>query len=280
MKSQYRVSGQSEHFSRWMRVILCLALLFISRSTLSQPESVEAYYSMDNWTYAYGGIIRGDTSEKKMSLIFTGGEYGEGAEHILDVLKELDIQSGFFVTGDYLKNESHFPGLHRMVQEGHYLGPHSDSHPLYCPWEDREKTLVTREFFAEDLLKNIEDLREFGAMPPGQPIFFIPPYEWYNEDQSRWSREMDIILFNFTPGSGSNRDWAPEGHRSFVPSEVIVEDILKYEQKDPHGMNGFILLLHVGSQREDKMHPHVKPLLEALLARGYQFVRIDELLKP
>ena len=41
---------------------------------------------------------------------------------------------------------------------------------------------------------------------------------------------MDVLLVNFSPGSGSNRDGAPEGHKSFVPSRKIVDDAM-----DIHG---------------------------------------------
>ena len=99
----------------------------------------------------------------------------------------------------------------------------------------------------------VDDLRALGSLrDPKKPVYFIPPYEWYNADQVDWSRDMNVLLFNFTPGSGSNRDWAPEGHKSFVPSQKIIDDILAYEQNDPHGLNGFLLLLHVGSERKDK----------------------------
>jgi peptidoglycan/xylan/chitin deacetylase (PgdA/CDA1 family) len=230
------------------------------------------------WTITEGGVTRGDTSRKQLALIFTGGDFGEGSIHILDTLKARDIKASFFVTGDYLRKPEHQEGLKRMVAEGHYLGPHSDKHALYCPWEDRKKTLVTEEFFKTDLQKNIDDLRKYGALPPDKLVYFIPPYEWYNQDQARWSREMGVLLFNFTPGSGSNRDWAPEGHKSFVPSQKIVDDILAYEQKDSHGLNGFLLLLHVGSQRKDKTVLLLGDLLNELQARGYSFARVDEVL--
>ncbi len=230
------------------------------------------------WTITEGGVTRGDKSKKQLALIFTGGDFGEGADHILDTLKARKIKASFFVTGDYLRHQELQAGVKRMVAEGHYLGPHSDTHPLYCPWEDRTKTLVTVEFFKSDLQKNIDDLRKFGALPDGKLVYFIPPYEWYNQDQSRWSREMGVLLFNFTPGSGSNRDWAPEDHKSFVPSQKIMEDILAYEKKDPHGLNGFLLLLHVGSQRKDKTFLLLDPTLKELEARGYSFARVDELL--
>ena len=141
------------------------------------------------------------------------------------------------------------------------------------------KRLSPQDFFRKDLQKNIDDLRShFGALADGKPVYFIPPYEWYNADQSRWAREMNVLLFNFTPGSGSNRDWAPESEKSFVPSQKIIDDILAYEQKDPHGLNGFLLLLHVGSQRKDKTFLLLGPLLKELKTRGYSFARIDEML--
>ncbi len=231
------------------------------------------------WTYVEGGVTRGETSKKQLALIFTGGDFGEGTGHVLDTLAAEKMRASFFFTGDYLRNPEHAGFLKRIIAEGHYLGPHSDSHPLYAPWEDRKKTLVSEEFFKRDLQKNIDDLRKLGALrDEKRPVYFIPPYEWYNADQSRWSREMNVFLFTFTPGSGSNRDWAPEDHKSFVPSKKIIEDVLAYEKKDPHGLNGFLLLLHVGSQRKDKTFLLLGELLTALKTRGYEFVRVDELL--
>jgi peptidoglycan/xylan/chitin deacetylase (PgdA/CDA1 family) len=137
---------------------------------------------------------------------------------------------------------------------------------------------VTREFFQSDLQRNMEDLRKLGALRDGGVVYFIPPYEWYNRQHVEWARQRGVLLFNFSPGSGSNRDWAPEGHRSFAPSAKIFEDILAYETKDPHGLNGFILLLHLGADRKDKMFLLLDPLIRELRARGYEFVRIDQLL--
>jgi peptidoglycan/xylan/chitin deacetylase (PgdA/CDA1 family) len=230
------------------------------------------------WTLVEGGVVRGDTSKRRLALIFTGGDFGEGTGHILDTLKQRGIKASFFFTGDYLRKPEHQDFLKRIVADGHYLGPHSDRHALYCPWEDRKKTLVTKAFFQADLKKNIDDLRRHGALPSGKVVYFIPPYEWYNQDQTDWAREMGVLLFNFTPGSGSNRDYAPEGHKSFVPSTKIVADALAYEQKDPHGLNGFLLLLHVGAERKDKAFLLLGGLVDELKKRGYEFARVDELL--
>ena len=53
------------------------------------------------------------------------------------------------------------------------------------------------------------------------------------------------------------------------------------EQEDPHGLNGFILLLHIGSGpgRQDKFPARFGELLDYLAGKGYGFVRVDELLR-
>lgn len=266
-------------------MIHALALVLLlwqgeAHKVATQPAAIVPDFSSRPWTFVHGAPVRGDTSKKQLALIFTGGDFGEGSQHILDELARRKIKASFFVTGDFLRKPDLLPHLKRMIADGHYLGPHSDSHPLYCPWEDRGKTLVTEKFFHQDLQKNIDDLRALGALPDrSQFIYFIPPFEWYNDDQTRWSRDAGALLFNFTPGSGSNRDWAPESHDSFVPSRKIFDDILAFERKDPAGLNGFLLLLHLGSQRNDKMHVLLGPLLDELKNRGYSFVRVDDLLK-
>jgi peptidoglycan/xylan/chitin deacetylase (PgdA/CDA1 family) len=230
------------------------------------------------WTWAHGGIIRGDRSEKKLALIFTGGEHGGGSQHILDTLENKNVKASFFVTGDYVAVPGYDVWLRRMVNEGHYLGPHSRAHLLYAPWGNRNESLVTKTQFNDDLRQNIDELRGYGAMPRGKLIHFIPPYEWYNAQHAAWATDLGCQLFNFTPGSGSHRDWAPEGHKAFKPSRHILADILDCETSDPAGLNGHLLLLHLGSTRKDKMHLLLGELIDTLHKRGYQFVRVDELL--
>src|SRR4051812_14925556 len=99
------------------------------------------------WSFDQGGVIRGDSSKKELALIFTGGDFGEGTAHILDVLRDQRIHASFFVTGDFLRKPEYLPLIQRAIKEGHYVGPHSDRHPLYCPWEDRGKSLLSEDQF-------------------------------------------------------------------------------------------------------------------------------------
>ncbi|MFO0788979.1 MAG: polysaccharide deacetylase family protein [Pirellulales bacterium] len=247
------------------------ALLTLSAAGL---QAVAADVTRDS----YGGIVRGDVNAKRLALVFTGDEKGESTEPILDTLKQRGIHGSFCVTGNFIERPALRKLIERAIAEGHYVGPHSNRHPLYASWEERKKSLVTQAEFAADLNANIAGLKALGALRDAKTVHFIPPYEQFNRDQVEWSRPLGVTLFNFTPGSGSNRDYAPEGDAHFVPSQRIYDDILTYEGRDPHGLNGFILLLHLGSGRKDPFHPRLGTLCGELAKRGYEFVRVDELL--
>ncbi|MCX6999445.1 MAG: polysaccharide deacetylase family protein [Candidatus Sumerlaeota bacterium] len=232
-------------------------------------------------TWVRGGIERGPLDEKNISLIFTGGSFAEGGAHILDVLKRHDIKGSFFFTGDFFRTMEFDPTIRRIVREGHYLGIHSDKHLLYCPWEDVNKTLVTKEQFAQDIRDCQKELERYGV-DPQKNRYWIPPYELYNDEIAKWSDGMGLVLFNFSPGSYSNADYTGEADSNYRSSDFIYQKILEKEEKDPHGLNGFSLLIHIGAGlgRRDKFFIRLDPLLKDLEKRGYKFVRVDEMLKP
>jgi len=95
-----------------------------------------------------------------------------------------------------------------------------------------------------------------------------------------WAKAIGLTLVNFTPGTRANADYTGEADRNFVSSQAIFESIVAREGKDAHGLNGFILLLHIGSGpgRTDKFEARFGELLHYLASKGYQFVRMDELL--
>jgi peptidoglycan/xylan/chitin deacetylase (PgdA/CDA1 family) len=55
---------------------------------------------------------------------------------------------------------------------------------------------------------------------------------------------------------------------------------MNYEQRSTNGLNGFILLVHIGTdpRRTDKFYYHLPALIQELKKRDYQFVKINELL--
>jgi peptidoglycan/xylan/chitin deacetylase (PgdA/CDA1 family) len=225
-----------------------------------------------------GGIVRGPESGRRLALVFTGHEFAEGADTILDVLARRKARASFFLTGTFLRDESKAAAIRRMVADGHYVGPHSDGHLLYCPWTGPKVTLVSRETFTTDLERNLEALERFGVARK-DVTHFLPPYEWYNAEIAEWTRALGMALVNYTPGTRSNADYTEEASPQFVTSDAIYESILRRERDEPHGLNGFLLLLHVGAGpgRADKFHRRFDELTGTLAARGYEFVRVDTL---
>lgn len=227
-----------------------------------------------------GGIVRGPRIEKKIALMFTGHTFAEGGTLILDQLRRHHAKASFFLTGDFLANPDFKPMVGRIIEGGHYLGPHSDKHLLYCPWDGPKKTLVSREVFASDLENNLRKIEGFGVKR-SQIKYWLPAYEWYNQEIVDWSKSLGLTLVNFTPGTRSNADYTEDNAKNFVSSKTILESIIKKEQQDPDGLDGFFLLLHLGTgpARTDKMSARFGELLDYLSGKGYQFVRVDELLK-
>ena len=227
-----------------------------------------------------GAIIRGDTMDKNISLVFTGDEFGDGGEFVLKALNNLKIKASFFLTGNFYRNE-HFKALISKLREnGNYLGSHSDKHLLYCEWANRDILLVSKKEFTDDLGNSYLELNKFKVMPE-EARYFLPPYEWYNDSIALWTSQMGLRLVNFTPGTRSNADYTfPGMGNNYVDSKTIFNSVLEYEQKFTTGLNGFILLVHIGTdpRRTDKFYHLLPDLITELKSRGYKFVRIDELL--
>src|SRR5512132_1741097 len=239
---------------------------------LVMPASAQAPERSD------GAIVRGPADARQIALVFTGHEYAESLPAILDVLARHHARASFFFTGAFLRNAEFAHWVRRVVTDRHYIGPHSDAHLLYCPWTGPKRTLVSREVFTADLGRNLDALAAFGVTREDARVF-LPPYEWYNAEIADWSRALGLTLINYTPGTRSTADYTEEGSPQFVDSATIFESILRREREDARGLNGFVLLLHAGAgpRRRDKFHARFGELMDALAARGYTFVRVDEM---
>lgn len=237
-------------------------------------RTVYRHFSFDR-----GAVVRGDSTRKALALVFTGGDFSDGGWHIREVLKEERIPAGFFFTGDFYRRRADAGLIWQLIRDGHYLGPHSDRHLLYCDWQNRDSLLVTEAEFVRDILANYHEMERFGIRKEQAP-FFIPPYEWYNETVVQWARELGLVLFNMTPGTLSHADYTTPDMPNYRESETIYRSILDYEKSHPAGLNGFILLIHIGSHpdRSDKFYTLLEPLIQELKARGYRFRRIDHLI--
>jgi peptidoglycan/xylan/chitin deacetylase (PgdA/CDA1 family) len=224
-------------------------------------------------TFSHGGIIRGDESKKEVHLVFTGHEFNDGGDFIARILRKFKIKANFFFTGDFYRNPDFKETIRQLREDGHYLGAHSDKHLLYVSWEKRDSLLVSRSIFEQDLQNNYAAMMAHGIRREDAPLF-MPPYEWYNDSISHWTKQLGLILLNFTPGTRSNADYTtPDMGDRYISSKEILSGILKFEKKSKTGLNGFLLLTHVGTKatRKDKFYLHLEKLISELIKRGYGF---------
>ena len=228
----------------------------------------------------HGAIVRGDTSARELALVFTGDEYADGGMHIARVLEHQGIKGSFFLTGKFYRNPNFKSVLDALVSGGHYLGAHSDQHLLYCDWEMRDSLLLTRGEFIEDLENNYRVMQDFG-IEKEDALLFLPPYEWYNDSIAAWTTSMGLQLINFTHGTLSHADYTLPGSSGYRTTQDIYSSILAYETAHSTGLNGFILLSHIGTaaERSDKFYFRLEELISELRSKGYRFFRIDELLQ-
>lgn len=248
----------------------------------SRPNPVNKHLNAtkdSTFTYEQGAIVRGSKTVKKLALVFTGDEFADGAGIIADTLKKQRIKASFFLTGRFYRNPAFNAAIQRLKRDGHYLGPHSDAHLLYCDWNDRSKTLISRNVFEQDLRKNYAAMKTFG-ITRNDARYFLPPYEWYNRTIGDWAVQINLRLINYSPGTRSNADYTTPDLKNYIASEDILKSIKKYERENPDGLNGFILLTHIGvaPERTDKFYKHLNELIDWLQSNRYQTVRIDRLL--
>lgn len=260
----------------WMKVNL-IFLVFCQFMQNTQAQNISY---PDHTILSHGAIIRGDTTQKNITLVFTADDFGDGAAFITKILKNRKIHGSFFFTGNFYRNPEFKSVIQRLTKDGHYLGSHSDRHLLYCAWEKRDSLLVSKEEFKNDLQNSYLEMEKFGIRKE-DALFYLPPYEWYNDTISAWTKEMDLQLVNFTPGTRSNADYTyPEMGNKYLSSDSIMQSILRFEKIQPNGLNGFILLIHFGTdpRRTDKLYLHLPALIRELKNRGYHFLKINELL--
>ena len=219
-----------------------------------------------------GALVRMDREVKTIYLVFSADEYGEGTDQILRTLARNKIKGSFFLTGNFLRNPKFEVSVKRMITANHYVGPHSDRHLLYAPWEKRDSMLVSKKQFDDDITANLDQLTKLGVQPQ-KVKYFLSPYEWYNLQISRWSADRDMQLINFTPGVGTNADYTTPDLANYKTSQELSERLMKFEMTNPGGLNGAIVLIHLGTHpdRKDKFYSSLDQIIEKLSKKGYSF---------
>jgi peptidoglycan-N-acetylmuramic acid deacetylase len=197
----------------------------------------------------YGAYWIGSPDEKTLYLTFDEGYENGYTPQILDILKANDVKAAFFVTGHYLKSQPEL--VKRMVNEGHIVGNHTDSHPSLPGVSDEEikKELQVVEQAYEQLTgrKDMKYLR--------------PPMGEYSERTLAVTRELGYHNIFW---SMAFVDWVPMPGGPDEAYQSVMDNL----------HNGALILLHAVSKDNTEA---LDRILKDTKAQGYTFKTLDDL---
>ena len=197
-------------------------------------------------------ICRGSGVQKRAALTFDDGPDAESTPALLDWLREEKISAAFFAVG--ARVAAHPELAARIVREGHLLENHSYGH-----------SYATNFFGVARLREEMRRTQMAVQEATGRaPQLFRPPMGLSNPRTFRAAKLEGLRVIG----------WSARGlDTQCCDPEVVVGRILRRVRP------GGIILLHDGNIPAARVLATVKLLLAGLRERGYEVVRVDELLK-
>jgi len=250
-------------------------------------EKIEFSYSAPALSYLMRPLHRGSLAEKKIALTFDGGSSNNITNEILAILRAAKVKCTMFLTGKFI--ERYPETVRQIVQDGHEVGNHTYSHPHLTTYAQncRHDTRpgVTRELIQQELRRTAE-LFEKVTGKKMAPLWRAP-YGECNAEICAWAAEIGYRQIDWTWGRDINEnmdtlDWvANTENPTYYSAEEIKAKILAFADKQPHGANGAIILMHLASQRHsDYPHRKLPEIISGLRNKGYQLVKVSELSEP
>lgn len=247
-------------------------------------QKIITYYGRPRLDFLARDFTRGNINKKNIALTFDGGAGDGAAAEILDYLSEKKIKCTMFLTGSFLKT---YPDIvKRMVKEGHEIGNHTWSHPHLTTFVKNQKHEtapgITEKKLHSELDKTsklFEKITKTKMSP-----FWRAPYGEHNLQIRRWASELGYRQIGWTLGNGENldtHDWVIDTTSTIYKTpQQVMDKILNFGNGSSKKSNGGIILMHLDSQRKNNQIHHMVPaLIDSLHNRGYQLVKVSELLE-
>ncbi|MBH5319009.1 polysaccharide deacetylase family protein [Paenibacillus sp. GSMTC-2017] len=191
-----------------------------------------------------------DHNEKRVALTFDDGPDTRYTTAILDILKEKGVKATFFVVGTQV--ERHPDILQRMVDEGHEIGNHTQTHK---DLRTLSKSQIISEISETD--NAIEEVLGFT------PSIFRAPYGALSKKVMNVLHEHDRRHVGWTVDT---RDWAGT-------SVSDMRDMIRNETKP----NGIILMHSFGGKHIINTVNMLSGAIDDLAEKGFTFVTIDQI---
>ena len=204
-----------------------------------------------------------------LTLTFDDGPSPEYTSKILDELKKLNVHATFFLIGE---NAEKNPALvKRILDEGHYIGNHTFTHPNIGAVSDRR---------AELELNTTQ--RAFQSILGRSTILFRPPYNADAEPVSAEEVKPVIIASRMgyiTIGELIDpQDWNLwKTNSNGEPERRTEDDIVQSVLEQVKSVHGNVILLHDGGGDRTLTIKALNIIVTNLRKSGYNFVDISQI---
>jgi len=247
-------------------------------SSKLRPKSLPEYKPADD-------LSRGLSGTNTVAITFDGGSYSNAASRILDVLAERGLKATFFLTGEFMKR---YPDItRRIANEGHEVGNHMYNHLHLTTFAKnyRQDTLpgITRELVQKELIKNEKLFHEITGKKMVK--LWRAPYGEQNATIRSWAHQVGYrhVSWTYDPKTKKSLDgldWVSDRHSAlYLSSEDIVKKIISFDSETKRGLDGGIVLLHLGTDRKnDPFYPKLGELIDRLQEKGYKVGSVTQVL--
>lgn len=229
-------------------------------------------------------LSRGAGGRRRVAITFDGGSFNGVTGKILRVLRDRRLTATFFLTGEFMKR---YPEATRdIVADGHEVGNHTFTHLHLTTYARnyRQDTLpgITRDLLVGELKRN-EKL--FAKITGDRMIkLWRAPYGEQNRQIRGWAagagyRHVSWTIDPKTRQSLDALDWVSDTDSTlYLSSDEIVKKLLAFDASTSSGMDGGIMLMHLGSEREDQLYAKLGRLIDEIQERGYEIGPVTRLL--
>lgn len=232
----------------------------VEGQALRVPVPVIEHPALDPMRQLRREVWRGVRGRKRIALTFDAGGERDGADELLQALKDAGVHSTFFVTGDFARNNSDL--VRQIAADGHTIHNHSWSHPEFTKESDEQ---IRAELGKTEQI--VRDITGKTTLP-----FWRAPFGERDSRVLRVAAEAGYQSIYWTTDSLDS-----VGEKK--SPDFIIERILNPPSRpDPDDFNdGAIVLMHVG---EPLTAEAVPGLIQELRSRGFTPVTIEDLLSP
>lgn len=153
--------------------------------------------------YFYPAVYQ--NTQNEVILTFDDGPDPRYTSRVLDILQQYQIKALFFLIGD--KAQAHPEIVQRMISEGHQIGNHTQTHPIFFALYSRKKIGIE----IDEAAKVIESFTK------NKVTLFRPPIGYMNPSIASSLRKRNLRIIG----------WNVRSYDSFKNKEQLLSRLIR-----------------------------------------------------